>query len=176
MWRGPPSLAQLPGRCRKTRPPRSPPPRARPGGGDSGRACAHGVPVCGGAGGVRVAERAWVTARACLSGRPDPSGLWLGRVRARASASLCAPGQVGSHAGWRGARTPFQGRSGGPRVDGRACVCAASLAPETFPERLMLGAQADLPGRQPAAWGAARRGRNWSGDLGVNLAEWGDVF
>lgn len=169
MWRGPPSLAQLPGRCRKARPPRSPPPRARPRGGDSGRACAHRAPVCGGAGGVRVAGRAWVTARVCPSVRPDPSGVWPGRVRACASESLRVPGQVGSDAGWRGARgLPFMPAEGSACGWARVRLCGIPR-PETFPERLTLGAQADLPGCQPAECGARLGG----GEIGVET--WGSA-
>ncbi|XP_023389076.1 uncharacterized protein LOC111742740 [Pteropus vampyrus] len=74
------------------------------------------------------------------------------------------PGGVGSRVAGR-ARAPLHGRRGGLRVDG-----VASLAPETFPERLTLGAQADLPGHQPAECGGPLGG----GEIGVET--WGSAW
>lgn len=56
-------------------------------------------------------------------------------VRAR----VCAP-QDRRVSKWGGIRAPFMaiyGREEGSCADVRACVCAASLFPEAFPERLL---------------------------------------
>ena len=133
MWRRPPSLAQLPGRCRRTRPRAPRPRRARPGGGgDSGpRVRAPCVLFR-----VRLSRgvdrRVRAPARACLWGRTgpqcgrasvgalmrarvpidrEPTGLWPGRVRECARESL-RPNLGGFPSGVRSARTLTYGREG----------------------------------------------------------------
>lgn len=177
MWRGPPSLAQLPGRCRRTRPQRAPPPRARPGGGRGlGAARARSVRLFPGGrlagnwpaspracacvaekGGLRVAERAWATAAVCLCARIRVVCGWGG------SECVHAPCQVGLQAGGWDPRGPrFLAAKGSACGWAHVCLCGIT-GPRTFPERLlretgnhrggpalMLRAQADLPGGQPA--------------------------
>lgn len=64
MWRRPASLAQLPGRCRRTQAGAPRPRRARPAGRDSGRACAQRAPEAGWARGRGVGRRGRAPARA----------------------------------------------------------------------------------------------------------------
>lgn len=96
-----------------------------------------------------VADRAcvWSSARgrtrACVSVRPGPRGLWLGRVRECARESVRPTiGGFLSGVGSAPHLWPFMAGKG-VRVRMCARVCAASLFVETFPERLL---------RSPGTW------------------------
>lgn len=132
MWRRPASLAQLPGRCRRTQAGAPRPRRARPAGRDSGRACAQRAPEAGWA---RGREWGGAGARLRVPFRDGERG--LRGLRACCGESVRSPGGFARAVGSAG--TPICGRHVCVSVCMCARACGAPLSGGTVPERPQRG-------------------------------------